>query len=70
MFGAIPLIMQWISLLPALSNGSKEVAEAYATIKAAAQAQGIEADTALLDGVIADAAARKAREDAILDGGN
>ena len=64
----IALIAQWIAYLPALTNGTTEALEAWDKIKAALQASGIEEDTAQLDAVIADAAARKAREDALLGG--
>lgn len=64
----IALIIQWLGYLPALTNGTSEALAAFAAIKTAAQAAGIEQDTAQLDAAIADAAARKAREDALLNG--
>jgi hypothetical protein len=59
---------QWLGLLPGLMSGTADAIAAWATIKAALQTSGIAADTAQLDFVIADAAVRKAREDALLDG--
>jgi hypothetical protein len=61
----INLVIQWLGYLPALTNGTSEALVAFNAIKAAAQAAGIAQDTAQLDAVIADAAVRKAREDAI-----
>jgi predicted subunit of tRNA(5-methylaminomethyl-2-thiouridylate) methyltransferase len=61
----INLVIQWLGYLPALTTGTSEALAAFNAIKAAAQAAGIEHDTAQLDAVILDAAARKAREDAI-----
>ena len=59
---------QWLALLPNLMSGSAAALEAWGQIKAALEANGIASDTAQLDFVIADAAVRKAREDALLGG--
>lgn len=62
---------EWITLLTSgLSGGLAgitAVTGAVASIRAALSAQGIAADTALLDAVILDAQTRKAREDALLN---
>lgn len=61
---------EWIALLTSgLSGGTAAigaVTAAVSAIKSALAAQGIAADTAQLDAVIADAAVRKAREDILL----
>lgn len=62
-------ISEFLGLLPALTSGSVGAINAWSQIKAALAANGIAASTAQLDAVIADAAARKAREDALLSGG-
>lgn len=64
----LALIIQWLGYLPAITNGSAEAIAAWSAIKAALQASGVAADTAQLDALILDAAARKAREDAIAQG--
>lgn len=62
-------IQEILGLLPILGSGSAGVVKAWTDFKAALQADGVEADTATLDFVIADAARRKAHEDEILNGG-
>lgn len=63
-------LAQWSNLLGGALTGGIGTAtvaiKAIADIKAALSAAGIEADTAQLDFVIADAATRKAHEDDIL----
>lgn len=62
-------VSQWSGLLPALLSSGAAGLKAFQDIKAALAANGIAADTAQLEAVIVDAAARKAREDALLGGG-
>lgn len=62
------IVQQWANLLPGVFAAGEAGFEAFKAIKSALQARGIEADTALLDQVIADAARRKAHEDEILGG--